>query len=244
MRVLLLRFDAPLLAFGGTVVDARNVTDELPGRSMVTGLLANALGIDRRETERLARLQSRLVLAARRDREGARVLDFQTVDLGQAFLAEGWTTDGRVEGREGGSAGSGTHIRHRHYLADAVVTVALTLTPEDEAPTLDDLWRALDAPARPLFLGRKCCLPSEPIALRVVDGESLVHALASAPPSPRAQRPRMLARVPLGSPPHPAFVGGERATTDERGWANQIHVGREILLEGFLTVERGAEAST
>ncbi|MBZ0116483.1 MAG: type I-E CRISPR-associated protein Cas5/CasD, partial [Sandaracinaceae bacterium] len=161
IRVLLLRLDAPLMSFGGTVVDARNVTDDFPARSMITGLCGNALGYDHRDVRELARLQERVRIGARRDREPERIVDFQTVDLGQPFLLEGWTTDGRVEGREGGSAGTGTHIRLRHYLADGVYTVALTLVPADEPPALDDLSRALDEPARPLFIGRKCCLPSE-----------------------------------------------------------------------------------
>lgn len=252
MKVLVLRFDAPLLSFGGTVVDARNVTDDMPSRSMVTGLLGNALGFDHREVGRLSRLQARLRVAARRDVVGERVVDFQTVDLGQDFLAAGWTTSGRVEGREGGSAASGTHIRYRHYLADAAYTLAVTVVPADESPTIEEIAAALDEPARPLFIGRKSCLPSGPIRDSklgdngVVEAGSLLDVLRSVPRIDRhraswnAPDRKCLVRVPSDE----GIDGfGERAVTEDRDWSNQIHVGRSVVLEGFveLDVEGGAQ---
>jgi len=233
-----MRFDAPLLSFGGTMVDAENVTDEMPSRAMVTGLLGNALGWDHRDVERLERLQQRVRLAARRDVEGERIVDFQTVDLGQDFLREGWTTWGRVEGRAGGTAATGTHIRHRHYLADAVYTAAITLVPEADAPDVAALGEALDAPARPLFLGRKACPPATAILLEVVDRTSLFEALVKAPLGTRrrasAHPRRCLIRVPAGTVLPEGLELGERAVTQDRDWPNQIHVGRSIVMEGMV----------
>lgn len=237
MRALLLRLDAPLLSFGGTVVDANNVTDEMPSRSMVTGLLANALGYDHRDTDLLGRLQSRLRIGGRRDRAGVRLVDFQTVDLGQDFMEKGWTTWGRVEKRGGGTAKEGTHIRQRHYLADAIYTLAVALDPESDEPTLDALAAALDEPARPLFLGRKTCLPSAPLRMGVVEADSLLAALRDAPLAGTVARPaaaRCLVRVPRRTPGADVASFAERAVTEDRDWPNQIHVGRSIVLEGFL----------
>lgn len=53
-----------------------------------------------------------------------------------------------------------THQRYRDY--DSLCVVALRLESPDQVPTLDDLAKALDEPARPLFIGRKPCLPGEP----------------------------------------------------------------------------------
>lgn len=156
MDVLLLRFDAPLMSFGGVVVDQHNKTDALPYRAMLTGLCANALGMTRRDEAALAALQARLRYAARRDRPGTALVDYQTVDFdpdGPMASDLGWTTRGTLEERKGGEASEGTHIRYRHYLADALVTVALTLDPAAEDPTLDALSRALLAPARPVLRG-------------------------------------------------------------------------------------------
>ncbi len=247
MKALILRFDAPMLSFGGTVVDANGVTDDMPSRSMITGLLANALGYDHRDVDLLGRLQERLRVAARRDVPGTRVVDFQTVDLGQAFLSGGWTTSGRAEGREGGSAGSGTHIRYRHYIADAIYTVAVTLEPSEESPTLEVLDAALTEPARPLFIGRKACLPSTPISRGTVDVSSLLDALREAPLNRRSQRksdgqnlPRKcLVRIPRGEN-QADFEWAERAITEDRDWPNQIHVGRSIVLEAFVDCGRSS----
>src|SRR5437762_157802 len=117
IELLLLRFDAPLLSFGGVAVDNQGVTRRFPGRAMLTGLVANALGYTHGQSERLQSLQERLRYAARCDRPGQTFVDYQTVDLSQPFLEQGWTTRGTAEGREGGSARKGTHIRYRHYIA-------------------------------------------------------------------------------------------------------------------------------
>ena len=246
MKVLVLRFDAPLISFGGTVVDSRNVTNDMPSRSMITGLLGSALGYDHRDVDRLANLQSRLRVAARRDLVGLRLVDYQTVDLGQDFLTEGWTTWGCAESRKGGSAKRSTHIRYRHYLADAAYTIALTLRPEDEAPTVQELSGALLEPARPLFLGRKCCLPSRPILDTsihpngVVQARSLLDVLRRVPPIERNRAPwaprsrKYLVRVPAEE-----NVSGfaERTVTDDRDWPNQLHVGRSVVREGFVELD-------
>ena len=46
---LLLRLEAPLMAFGGTMIDANGPTLDFPITSLVTGLIANALGWHRGE---------------------------------------------------------------------------------------------------------------------------------------------------------------------------------------------------
>ena len=67
-RWLILRLEAPLLAFGGVAIDHVGVTRDFPAQSMLTGLLANALGWARTDWEKHQALQDRLVFAARRDR--------------------------------------------------------------------------------------------------------------------------------------------------------------------------------
>jgi CRISPR system Cascade subunit CasD len=160
MDCLILRFDAPLMSFGAVVVDQINPVWRFPGRSMLAGLLGNALGWDHRDVDRLQHLQERLRFAARWDAEPVPFTDYQTVELGQPFMVDtGWTTRGRREDRKGGSAATGTHQRWRDFWANGVATVAIALDGED-SPTLDDLERALQRPARPLFIGRKPCLPA------------------------------------------------------------------------------------
>jgi len=233
---LVIRFDAPLISFGGSAVDNLRVTRTFPGRAMLTGLLANALGWTHGEADRLGTLQERLRYAVRCDREGRRLIDYQTVDLGQDFLDAGWTTRGAVEGREGGPASKGTHIRYRHYLADAVFTVALTLAPPGSAPALDEIAAALHEPARPLFIGRKTCLPSVPLLIGRRDAATLLAALREVEPSPRtAGNRRLTAWWPADEDtglPNSRLV----PITDDRDWANQIHAGRRWIHEGEIDV--------
>ena len=181
MRCLLLVLEGPMLALGAEAVDARGVISDFPGASLLTGLLANALGWRRTDREKLANLQARLRFVARIEREGSRITDFQTVKL--AKDDQGWTTFGMPEGRDGGAATyQSPHIRRRDYDTDKKVMVALTLIDGAEPPTLDELGGALKNPARPLFLGRKPCLPERRIFEAVVDADDLLAAFRLAPP--------------------------------------------------------------
>ena len=67
---LLLRLEAPLMSFGTTAVDHRRPVQPWPPVSMLTGLLANALGWQRSDVAALDALQSRIRWAARIDRAG------------------------------------------------------------------------------------------------------------------------------------------------------------------------------
>src|SRR5699024_8768305 len=98
----------------------------------------------------------------------------------------GWTTQGWIDERKGGAASKGTHIRLRDYRADAIHTVALTLQPAEESPSLEDIVAALQQPERPLFIGRKTCLPSVPLLVERMQVANLVEALQTSAPAARA----------------------------------------------------------
>jgi len=245
MDILLLRFDAPLMSFGGVMVDQHGPTDRFPGLSLLTGLLGNALGWRHGDAAALGQLQGRIEFAARWDQTPEPLLDYHTVDLGQAKMIGyadpakktehgGWTTRGAPEHRAGGdSAKYGTHIRYRHYWANGVMTVTLTLTG-DGPPTVADLALALRTPARPLFLGRKTCLPSTPLLLGTTAAPDVLTALRQVK---RAQRPGTRhTQDPMEAcwPAHLEAQGASREITlyDRRDWHNQIHAGQRHRREG------------
>ena len=58
-RYLLLRLEAPLIAFGGETIDNFGVIRDFPALSMITGLFANALGWRREDCEWHDRLQGK-----------------------------------------------------------------------------------------------------------------------------------------------------------------------------------------
>lgn len=248
---LILRFDAPIVAFGGVLIDAHGVTRSFPARSMLTGLLGNALGYGHRDAALLQALQARIHYAVRCDRPGQRLRDFQTVDLSQPFLWEGWTTRGTVQGRYGESGNEikllksafskgqslpltkkTTSIRRRDYIADSVYTVALALDASATQPDLAALADAVREPGRPLFIGRKSCLPAEPVFVTRLQAASLREALITAPLSKRAAGHRFRVWLPADGP----HVSGALPLSDDRDWANQIHVGRRFILEAFIDV--------
>ncbi|PPE65026.1 type I-E CRISPR-associated protein Cas5/CasD [Caldimonas caldifontis] len=235
MDVLLLRLDAPLMSFGAVVVDQNHPVWRFPGVAMLTGLLGNALGWDHRDTDRLQSLQDRLRFAARWDAEPELLTDYQTVDLGQDFMiGTGWTTRGRREDRGKGAATTGTHIRYRDHWANGVATIALALDGEGE-PGFAALEQALRCPARPLFLGRKPCLPAGPLLLGRRKAEGVRAALAAEPLADIGPR-RRPGRIPALWPLDEAQGAQVEERYAPRDWRNNIHRGTERHAVGFLEV--------
>ncbi len=240
MEVLLLRLDAPLMSFGGVMVDQHGPTERFPGLSLLAGLFANALGYRHGEAEKLEALQARIEYAARWDVEPKPLLDYHTVDLGQPKMCEpGWTTRGEPEHREGGTAKFGTHIRYRHYWANGVMSLAVTLAEgndEADSPNLHQLAQALNEPARPLFIGRKTCLPSTPLLLGLIEADDVLDALRKTPPVRRnGQTPS--AKLETCWPVRLGCLSEqsrEVAVYDRRDWRNQIHAGRRLRVEGMV----------
>ena len=170
-RWLVLRLEAPLMAFGGVAIDQVGPVRDFPAASMLTGLIGNALGWHWSEREAHQALQDRLTFASCRTREGTPLTDTQNAQLAKSD--KGWTTRGEPEGRDGASYGA-PHRRLRDYHADASVRVVLRLDPADDPPDLERIATAFDRPSRPLFIGRKPCLPSA--LLLAADSERWVMA--------------------------------------------------------------------
>ena len=85
MRWMRLQLRAPLAAFGGETIDAHGVIRDFPAQSMLTGLLANALGWTRSMREEHQSLQDRIVFGALWEQEVglSRMTDYQTAHLGK-----------------------------------------------------------------------------------------------------------------------------------------------------------------
>jgi CRISPR system Cascade subunit CasD len=236
VRHLILNLESPLMAFGGETIDNYGIIRRFPAASMLTGLFANALGWRRVEPECYQRLQERLVFAARIDREphgDVRLTDFQTAQLNKDD--KGWTTRGQPEGRAGGpNTYDAPHLRYRDYFADMRVTVALRLEPEGESPTLDQLAHALQEPARPLFIGRKPCLPSAPLFADFIEVKNTLDALLKLPlkreDRERDDRVRLLWSDGEGVDCVP--IDKESMLTDERNWVSGLHGGGRRVYEG------------
>ena len=245
MRHLILNLESPLMAFGGETIDNLGVIRWFPAASMLTGLFANALGWRRIERERHQRLQDRLIFAARIDREpagGVRMTDFQTAQLGEGVdlyrqnnqWIIGWTTRGQPEGRAGGEATyHSPHLRFRDYFADMRVTIALRLQPEAQTPTLDDLAGALQEPARPLFIGRKPCLPTTSLFRDFGEGDTALAALlATAIDDSGSAQEAVKLLWPKGEGVDSVTASRTYMLTDQRNWGSGLHGGGRQVCEG------------
>ena len=233
-RWLVLRLEAPLMAFGGVAIDQVGPVRDFPAASMLTGLIGNALGWHWSDSAAHQEIQNRLVFAARREREGVLLTDTQNAQL--ARTDKGWTTRGAPEGR-GGASYDAPHRRLRDYHADLSVRIVLRLVPTEGTPTLEDLAEALDQPVRPLFLGRKPCLPSTPLLAkepaRWVTGNTAHEALRAVP-----GQGNLRALWPVGQGPE-AGNGVDRITdlADLRNWYTGLHSGSRRVVEGWVAPE-------
>lgn len=158
MGTLLLRLAAPLQAWGlDSKFNIRQTGNE-PSKSGVVGLLAAALGRTRDEsTEDLSALR----FGVRVVREGKLLCDYHTVSRNPNPRPALNKTD---------------YVTKRYYLSDAVFIVGFESDDRECLRRLDD---ALQAPAFPLFLGRRSCPPTFPVSLGIVDGR-LEQALVEA----------------------------------------------------------------
>lgn len=255
-RHLILDLESPLMSFGGETIDNLGVIRPFPAASMLTGLLANAMGWRRIERQRHQDLQDRIVFAARIDREphgGLGMTDYQTVQIGDSvdlFVRNnhwviGWTTRGEADQRAGalGAAGSGpfTHQRWRDYYADMRVTVAMRLKRPDEDPTLDNLAEALEEPARPLFIGRKPCLPSRRLFGGFSEGETVLEALLAVPLAEESHPTRDIrVQWPEGEGAEAVERSQAQMITDERNWVSGLHGGGRPIRQAAIGREKFA----
>ncbi len=227
---LVIRLEAPLMAFGGVAVDQERPTRDFPAASMLTGLAANALGLHWSDRVAHDALQARLIFAARREREPSAagvIRDMQNVHLTKAD--RGWTTFGVPEGRDGASYGA-PHRRARDYLAHCAVRVVLRFHPVELSPTLETLADKLDRPIRPLFIGRKSCVPSCRLMDGWVYGDTAHAALSSLPGSGTFR-----ALWPAGEGPEAdASVDRVIDLPDIRNWRTGLHGGSRVVVEGIV----------
>ena len=233
---LVLRLASPLISFGSEAIDNYGVIQDFPALSMLTGLLANALGWDRGDKDAHNRLQERLRMGSRLEKAGSRVPDFQTAQLGAKD--KGWTTWGVPEERRGGSDSyNSPHLRYRDYHADLTALVVLRLEPADDAPTLADLAHALDRPKRPLFIGRKPCLPTGRLMDGWIDADNVLAALTQLPVAPGSDAISGLrAQWPDGE----GALTNDRVldVCDERNWRSGVHGGWRPVREGQIRVQK------
>ena len=234
MRHLIVNLQAPMMVFFGSVrVDRYGATNPFPTTSTLTGMLGNALGYERRDIHDLQALQDRLIHASRIDRANSQLLrEYQTASIRKGERA--WTATGTPEVREGGDQYRLQQM-WQDYLQDARITVALRLEPDDARPDLDDIAQALRKPERPLFIGKKHCIPTAPMMAGFQEADSVLEAVALWPMEEEGEE-----QVRVCWPPREGWDnthGAARQLQDLRNWAQGIHGGEQTVLEGTIPRE-------
>jgi CRISPR system Cascade subunit CasD len=179
MKTVLLRLEGPLQSWGTQGRFGIRDTDREPSKSAVLGLCAAALGMERDDAEGLRILRG-LAMSVRVDREGTLLEDYHTVG--------GGTFRGRPHSAYG--AKGQVIVTRRFYLADASFLVALGDPEGTMHAYVNRIAKALQSPVWPLFLGRRSCVPSVPVFVRL---SSMGHesAVMTEPAHPRAAGPRV-----------------------------------------------------
>ena len=205
---------------------------------MLTGLMGNALGYDRAEHWLLEALQERISYAARIDREphaNAHITDYVSSRLNSGDL--GWTTRGEPEGRAGNSSARGSHQTWHDYLPDARLTVAVRLSAPSNPPTLATVAAALDRPKRPLYIGKKNCLPTARIFAGFTQARDCVDALLLAPLDMDGAPARLRLCWPEGESETPDEAQSThliRVPGGARVWKTRMHGGETAIVETTL----------
>jgi CRISPR system Cascade subunit CasD len=111
------------------------------------------------------------------------------------------------------------------------------LRHRDAAPSLEAIAAALEAPSRPLFLGRKPCLPSRPLFAGFIEARDALAAVCAAPQVDDSdQDPWIVIHDRPGLPQafEPLHV------TDERNWIAGVHAGERVFRRGHASRLRAA----
>lgn len=174
MKHLALYLRAPLQSWGASSKFGDRGTLDAPTRSGLLGLLAAACGIDKndeaRDREWLARAE-KLSVAVLAFRRGDRMPDYHTVG-GGFDEKDPWRK--RMIPISADGKNRRTNVTHRDYLADSVFGALLS---GDDA-MIDEMATGLADPVWGVWLGRKSCIPTEPIFAGVFDlDESAREAL-------------------------------------------------------------------
>lgn len=140
--VLLLNISGPLISSGSSDYYDMRGTSLFPRKSMVVGIIANALGRQRQDA--ITDIAS-MRYAVRTDRCPDLCTDYQTVH-----------------------APHDLYVTPREYMTNASFLCGFE---SDNLEFLKQILDALAHPKRPLYAGRKCCVLDTPVGLEVVSGD-------------------------------------------------------------------------
>jgi CRISPR system Cascade subunit CasD len=175
MQFLLFTLYAPFSAHGEVAVGEHRMMWDRPGRSAILGLVAAALGIDRSDEDKHARLDAGLWYAVQTDAGGQPFTDYQTTQVPSKRRKQSFST----RRQELGADDLNTILSVREWRSDALYTIALW--PRHDDVELEAILSALVKPVFTLYLGRKAGPLGWPLQPRIVPADDLLQALENDP---------------------------------------------------------------
>jgi CRISPR system Cascade subunit CasD len=229
MHWLEVTLKAPLMSFGKVSLDRFSPTGRFPSKSMITGMVGAALGIDRTNVVDLQHLQDHLIVASGYKVEGRVLRDVQNANLGDDVV---WTTRGKPASRGGGENTLNSAVRRtKDYIEDAELRVVLGLEPGCKF-SLAQIADSFRCPVFPVSIGRKTCLPSAPFVPR--SNEDCMHEADTAYDAlSNILKEGSSAQWPMGQGPDDGLsVSQVVSKPDLRDWRSGMHRGLDTVIEG------------
>ena len=171
-KYLVMYFDAPMQSWGYQSKFDQRTSLSHPTKSGVTGLICAAMGIPKNDNNSLAEIAN-LEMIVYVLKFPHRITDFHTIGGGYNKKNESQFIAKTANGKTGN-----TVVSKREYLLDAKFAVVIS----GEEILVSKVSEALKNPKWGIWLGRKNCIPAEPVFRGIFDDlektETFVKSLA------------------------------------------------------------------
>lgn len=171
-NTLFLRLSGPMQSWGTESRLQIRRTDAYPSKSGVLGMILCAMGVPRPEAPRVLGRLVALAMGVRLDRPGVLDWDYHTAGAGVGIRQAKGGIKYTATTKE-----PETLLSRREYLLDASFLVAL----QGDTTVIQEVKAALENPVWPVFLGRKCCVPTDPVLAGLGQYGGLKPALEGEP---------------------------------------------------------------
>jgi CRISPR system Cascade subunit CasD len=169
-----------MASFGAVAVGEVRPTFDRPSKSAVFGLVAAALGLRRDQEEALSGLTRAFDVAVVVRSGGTPLRDYHSVQTpttekrGRRFIS-------RRDEVSGSRHDLNTLLTYRDYWCDASYEACLVQRDQNSPFSLQQVRDALLRPVFPLYLGRKSCPLSLPLAPEIIPAETIEDAVSKYP---------------------------------------------------------------
>jgi CRISPR system Cascade subunit CasD len=170
---LVFQIYGPMVSFGDTAVGEFRPSLDHPSRSMILGLVAGALGIEREHEEKLSELDESLYVATLSINSGILLRDYHTAQVPTSVSVKRQPAATRQQELDRNDLQ--TILSSRDYLQDALYRVVLW--NREGVSNLTEIEKALRNPVFVPYLGRKSCPTALPFDPQSTKGNGIVAAL-------------------------------------------------------------------